>query len=132
MTISCRSVKVHTFPTHASDAQKHSFLKALKREAELERPSFVLDCSRLTSIDDSGMYLLLACLEQAMTCNGDLRLAGVQPSVSNKLRESGISSLFEIFATTESAARSFRKSANSAAMLTFSEDFVETDVRAFA
>ena len=132
MTISCRSVRIHQLPSKVSDAQTKGILNTLRREAESERPCFVLDCSKLKDIDDRGMFLLLACLEEAMKCNGDVRLAAVQPVVSSKLRGAGILSLFEIFATTEGAARSFQKSANSAAMLTFSEEFVEADTLSVA
>ncbi len=132
MTITCRSVQIHRFPLNVNKEQTTGLLEALRREAELERPCFVLDCSRLKSIDDRGMFLLLACLEEAMKCNGDLRLAGLQPQVLKRLREAGISSLFEIFATTEGAARSFQKRAKTDAVLTFSEEFVEADVRTVA
>lgn len=132
MTISSRSVKVHRFPAHLDKKQTEDLLQALRREAELERPCFVLDCSHAKTIDKPGIFLLLACLEEAMKCNGDVRLASVQPHVAKRLREAGISSLFEIFSTVEAAAHSFRKRANTSAMLTFSEEFIEADLSAVA
>ena len=128
MTIPSRSVKVHRFPGHVDKKQTEELLEALRCEAELERPCFVLDCSHAKSINETGMFLLLACLEEAMKCNGDVRLASVQPNVAKRLRETGISSLFEIFTTIEAAARSFHKRADLGAMLTFSEEFIETDL----
>lgn len=132
MTIACRSIKVHHFPSDFNKIRTDHFLNAMRREAELERPSFVLDLSRIRSIDDAGMFLLLASLEVAMECNGDVRLAGLQPQVAKRLREAGISSLFESFPTTDSAARSFHLRTNSDVMLTFSEDFVEFEPRSVA
>ena len=132
MTLSCRSVKVHRFPIQVSNENRGGFLKILRREAEIERPSFILDFSRLISIDERGMFLLLECLEEAIKGNGDVRLAGVQPQVAEKLHAAGIGSLFEMFNTIDSAASSFQKSANSRATLTFSEEFIEADVRAVA
>lgn len=129
MTITSRAVIVHRFPAQVDKDQVDDLLQALRREAELERPCFVLDCSRVTTINELGMFLLLACLEEAMKCNGDVRLASVQPQVSKRLREAGISSLFEVFGTIETATHSFRKRANTSASLTFSEEFIEADAR---
>ncbi len=132
MKISCRSVKVHRFPDQAGPADSNNLLKVLQREAELERPCFVFDFCNVKSIDERSMCLLLASLEVAMKCNGDLRLANVHTQVQGRLREAGIAGLFEIFPTTDSAARSFQKSANSAAVFMFSEDGVEADMATVA
>jgi anti-anti-sigma factor len=132
MTIPSRSVRVHQFPAHFDKKQTQDLLQTMRREAELERPCFVLDCSHAQNIDERGVFLLLACLEEAMKGNGDVRLASVQPRVAKDLREAGISSLFEMFPTTETAAHSFRKRTNSSTMLTLSEELSEADLIAVA
>lgn len=132
MAISCRSVRTYQLPSKVSSSHTISFLNTLRRDAEVGRPCIVLDCSNLKSIDSHGMDLVLACLEEAMKCNGDVRLAGVEPQVFHKLRSAGMLSLFEIFATPERAAQSFQKSAKSAATLTFFEKFIEADTMSAA
>jgi anti-anti-sigma regulatory factor len=125
MTIACRSVKVHQVPSQLNKQHTEDLIQSIQRNSEFERPRFVLDFSKVKTIDERGMFLLLASLEEAMKCNGDVRLAGLHPQVASRLLESGISSLFEAFATAESAVRSFNGRSNSSATLT-SEEFTQT------
>jgi anti-anti-sigma regulatory factor len=107
-------------------------LQSLRRDAEFERPCFVLDFSRVKVLGERGIFLLLACLEEAMKSNGDVRLAGLQPHLQKHISEAGISDFFEVFSTVEKAAQSFHKKANSTTMMTYSDEFIEADIRTVA
>lgn len=73
------------------------------------RPGVVLDCSSLDWFDAGILDLLLCCLEEALKCNGDVRLAGLHPDVKALLDSTGAGNLFQIFATINEATESFRR-----------------------
>jgi anti-sigma B factor antagonist len=85
----------------------------LRRLAEsmttIIRPGVVLDCSSLDRSDAGVLELLLCCLEEALKCNGDVRLAALHPDVKAMLDSTGAGNLFRIFATINEAAESFRR-----------------------
>jgi anti-sigma B factor antagonist len=119
MSIKKRAVKVHQLPEQMTTEQERRFLRELQHYSETERPRFVLDCSKLWNMDRPTISLLLSCLEQAMKCNGDVRLAGLCSEAEAALRNAGVSHLFEMFVTTESAIQSFHRRPNSMAPMTF-------------
>ena len=75
----------------------------------VDRPSLVLDCSRVRLMDTSAVHLLLCCLEEAMKRNGDVKLAAVPAGATAVLELSGIDRLFEIYDTPAEAVSSFRR-----------------------
>ena len=84
----------------------------LRRLAEsmttIIRPGVVLDCSSLEWFDAGTLDLLLCCLEEALKCNGDVRLAALHPDVKALLDSTGAGNLFQIFSTVNEATESFR------------------------
>lgn len=44
---------------------------------EGHRARIVLDCSQVRYIDSAGVEMMLHCLEEAMKCDGDLKLAAL-------------------------------------------------------
>jgi anti-anti-sigma factor len=115
MSIRKRSVRVQEVPEELTLASERSFLRELQKYAESERPRFVLDCSRVSDMNAGTLSLLLSSLEIVMKCNGDVRLASLQPDAEAALRSAGVSRLFEVYATIESAVHSFHQRAASLA-----------------
>jgi anti-anti-sigma factor len=71
-----------------------------------EYPQIVFDCRQLRSVDSAGMEMMLQCFEEAIKRDGDLKLA----ALSNELRATQqFSRVFQAFATSDEAIRSFRK-----------------------
>jgi len=131
MSIKMRAVRVHQIPEQMSATQVRSFLRDLQQCAESERPRFVLDCSRMWSMDSAAIHLLLSSLEEVMKRNGDLRLAGLTPEAEAVLRRSGVLRLFEIYPTTDIAVQSFHRRPTSLAPLAYeAESFEITSERA--
>ncbi len=109
MSIRKRAVRVHQVPEQMTGRKERSFLRDLQRDAEAERPRFVLDCSMVENMDYATINLLLSCLEEVMKCNGDVRLASLSPAAILALQLAGVHRLFETYATTEGAVQSFQK-----------------------
>ena len=122
MSIRMRAVRIHQVPESMTPSESRTFLKSLQECAESERPRFVLDCSRLSTLDGSTISLLLCCLEEVMKCNGDVRLAALTPEAESMLRQAGVHRLFEMYATPESAVHSFHLRPTSLAPLSYEED----------
>ncbi len=125
MSIKMRAVRVHQIPEQMSSTEVRSFLRDFQKCAESERPRFVLDCSRMWTMDSSAIHLLLNCLEEVMKCNGDVRLAGLKPEAESTLRRSGVLRLFESYATSESAVQSFHQRPTSLAPLAYEAESYE-------
>jgi anti-anti-sigma factor len=119
MSIKKRSVKVYQIPGQITAFKERRFLRELHYHTEDDRPRFVLDCSMVQNMNRATISLLLSCLEEAMKCNGDVRLASLCFQAEAALRNAGVKHLFEIYATTESAVHSFHRRPNSIAPLTF-------------
>lgn len=109
MTIRTRAVRVHHVPAKVTSAEERAFLQDLQKYLESERPRFVLDCSKVQELDNATINLLLACLEEVMKRNGDVRLASVNSDVEAALRFMGANRLFEIYPTTDGAIQSFQR-----------------------
>lgn len=74
---------------------------------DAERPHLVLDCSRLHQMSREVLHLLFSCLEEALKRNGDVRLAALRPEMKVALQLAGARRLFETYATTAEAVRSY-------------------------
>lgn len=102
-----RPVIVMQLPEQLNAAKVQNLVAGLAPLLEPHRPRIVLDCSRVKSIDSTGVEMLLSCLEEAMKRDGDLKLAAVSPEskvIFDLMRVDGI---FEMFATPEEAIHSF-------------------------
>jgi anti-anti-sigma regulatory factor len=117
MSIRKHVVRVYKVPEQMTAAKERSFLRDMQKYAEIERPRVVLDCSRVWDMDIATIHLLLSCLEEAMKCNGDVRLASLRPEAA--LRLAGVNRLFERYATADSAVQSFHQRQASMAPLAF-------------
>jgi anti-anti-sigma factor len=100
-------VIVMELPEQMKHEETQSFLSGLQPLLETDRPRIVLDCSKVKHLDSAGVEMLLHCLEEAMKRDGDLKLAAVSPASAIILEMMRVDRLFELFETTEEAARSF-------------------------
>jgi anti-sigma B factor antagonist len=101
-------VIVMEVPEELNHIRAKSFLNELQPILEIDRPSVVLDCSRIKHLDSAGVEMLLHCLEEAMKRDGDLKLAGVSPASEVIMELMRVDRLFEVFETSEEAVRSFQ------------------------
>jgi anti-anti-sigma regulatory factor len=87
--------------------QLRNFMRECESCLDVDRPCLVLDCSKLIDVDIQVTQLLLACLEDAIKRNGDVRLACLSRDANATLQSIGVSSLFEIYGSTAEAISSF-------------------------
>jgi anti-anti-sigma regulatory factor len=109
MTNRVCAVKVEQLPETLSVRQGRLFLGELEDSINVDRPSIVLDCSKVRRMDRPAINLLLCCLEEAMKRNGDVKLAAVPQEARPILERSGVDHLFEIFDTNAEAVNSFSR-----------------------
>jgi len=108
MSIRKRAVNILQLPGQISSSSHAEILRRLKLVVQSGHPRFVLDCSRIEVMGPEEIQFLLCCLEEAMKHNGDVRLATVTPEARAVLQSAGISRLFEIYGSTESAIHSYQ------------------------
>ena len=82
-------------------------LQEIEPLLEGHRARIVLDCSQVRYIDSAGVEMMLHCLEEAMKRDGDLKLAAVSPESEVILELMRVARVFEAFATSDEAVRSF-------------------------
>lgn len=109
MTLRLRTVSVKHLPEQVDTKQLRNLLRELEDCTSADRPCIVLDCSRLCQMDRAAIRALLDCLEEAMKCNGDVRLAAVSPDARMMLELTGVDRLFQIFGTNQEAIDSFNR-----------------------
>jgi anti-sigma B factor antagonist len=102
-------VVVMELPEELRQAEVSTFLEELTPLLENDRPRIILDCSRVQHIDSAGVEMLLHCLGEAMKRDGDVKLAAVPPESAIILELMRVDRLFEVFQTSEDAARSFQE-----------------------
>jgi anti-sigma B factor antagonist len=68
----------------------------------------VLDMSQLQFVDSSGLGAILSSLRRLSSEGGDLRLAGVNPSVAALLQLVRLDQIIGIYESSEAAVRSFQ------------------------
>lgn len=129
MSIRTRAVRVHQIPERVTTRSEKVFLRHLQNCAQSERPRYVLDCSRVWTMNRATIHLLLSCLEEAMKCNGDVRLASLHPEAEAALRATDVSRLFEIYPTSEGAVNSFHQRATSIAPYSSQTEAFDQDAK---
>lgn len=102
-----RPVVVMQLPEHFNVETSQTFFKEVEPLLEPHRPRIILDCSLVRSMDGVGVEMLLLCLEEAMKRDGDLKLCCLSAQSEVILELLRVDRVFEVFATTEDAVRSF-------------------------
>src|ERR1700722_4716806 len=109
MTLRLRAVSVKHLPEKVDTKQLRDFFRELADCMSGGRPCIVLDFSQLRQMDRAAIQALLYCLEEAMKCNGDVRLAAVSPDAQAMLSLTGVDRLFQMFDTNQEAIDSFHR-----------------------
>jgi len=109
MTLQIRTVAVMQLPEVLNMKQRRNFLREMQSQMSVDRPRLVLDCSKVRLRDRSFIHLLLCCLEEAMKCKGDVKLAALPPGAGAILELTGVNRLFDIYETTAEAVNSFHR-----------------------
>lgn len=102
-----RPVIVKRVPETMSQKQSRAFLSEVRPLLEHDRPQIVFDLSLVRRIDAAGVDVLLYCMKEASRRDGDLKLASLSPEAQVVLDLTRTGRLFEIFANSADAARSF-------------------------
>lgn len=102
-----RPVIVKRVPESLNMKQARAFLEEVRPLLEHDRPQLVFDLSQVRKLDAAGVDMLVYCMKQASRRDGDLKLASLSPEAQVVLDLTRTSRLFEIFATSADAARSF-------------------------
>jgi anti-sigma B factor antagonist len=87
--------------------QARAFLEEVRPLLEQDRPQVVFDLSEVLRIDAAGVEMLLDCMKLATRRDGDLKLASLSPQAQIVLDLTRASRLFEIYASSAEAVRSF-------------------------
>lgn len=103
-----QSIAIRTLPEQLDTSRQRALYCELESCLNVDRPALVLDCSRLSELNDSAIHFLLCCLEEAIKRNGDVRLAALRAETCKGFRSSGLDRLFQIFDNIGEAAESFR------------------------
>jgi anti-sigma B factor antagonist len=104
-----RAVSVIQIPKTINQEGQRVFLSEMRNVADLDRPRIVLNCANLREVNLLAMRLLVACLEEAMKRNGDVRLAALPGTAKAMLRSIGMERLFRTFDTDAEAIKSFQQ-----------------------
>jgi anti-anti-sigma factor len=100
-------VVIMQMPEQLNAVGVRTFMQELEPLLETHRPRIVLDCSQVRYMDSAGVEMMLHCLEEAMKRDGDLKLASLSPESEVVLELMRVARVFEAFATSEEAVRSF-------------------------
>lgn len=107
METSSRPVLVKHVPECLTVKQARAFFEEVRPLLEHDRPQLVFDLSLVRRIDAAGVDMLLDCMKEVARRDGDLKLAALSPQAQVVLELTRTGRLFEIFATSVDAMRSF-------------------------
>lgn len=109
MTPQMCAVMVKQVPERFNKKNRKLFLDDIMSCMNVDRPSIVFDCGRISQMDRDAVFLLLCCLEAAMKRNGDVKLAALSAETRSMLELNSAGHLFEIFDSPTEAVSSFRR-----------------------
>ncbi len=102
--LSHRPVLVMEMPEQLNSVEARTFMQELEPLLDSPCPRIVFDCSEVRHVDRAAVAMILYCLEEAMKCDGDLKLAALSAESDAVLE---LKRVFESFATSDDAMRSF-------------------------
>lgn len=100
-------VIVMQVPEQMTARKAQDFVTELAPLLQSTRPRIVLEFSQVRFMDSAGVQALLHCLEEALKRDGDLKLAALCPETVVVLELLRAARVFEMFATSEDAVKSF-------------------------
>jgi anti-anti-sigma factor len=98
---------VKRVPESLNAKQARAFLEEVRPLLEHDRPQLVFDLSLVRKIDSAGVDTLLHCMQEAVRRDGDLKLASLSPEAQVVLELTRTGRLFEIYASSSDAVRSY-------------------------
>lgn len=107
MEITSRPVVVKRMPERMNLKQARTFLKEVEPFLTSDRPQIVFDMSQVRHMDAAGVEVLLQCMHEASKHDGDLKLAALSSQAAIVLELTRAGRLFEIYATSTAAVKSF-------------------------
>jgi len=102
-----RPVVVKRVPARLNLREARKFLHDVEPFLMADRPQLVLDLSAVEHLDSAGVEMLLHCVAEAMKRDGDVKLASPSPQAEIVLELTRTDRLFEIYANSTEAARSY-------------------------
>jgi anti-anti-sigma regulatory factor len=102
-----RPIVIKRVPESLTRTQARAFLEEVRPLLEQDRPLLVFDLSIVRRLDCDGVEMLLHCLKEAARRDGDQKLAALSPQSHVVLNLTRAGGLFEIFASSVDAVRSF-------------------------
>jgi anti-sigma B factor antagonist len=102
-----RPVVVKRVPARLNLREARKFLHDVEPFLTADRPQLVLDLSAVEHLDSAGVEMLLHCVAEAMKRDGDVKLASPSPQAEIVLELTRTDRLFEIYANSTEAARSY-------------------------
>ena len=82
---------------------------ALRTYIDHGKVNLVLDLSQVDYASSATIHIVTAALREARAASGDLRLAGIQPTVRRLFSMSGLTMVAEFFADSQAAIDSFSR-----------------------
>ena len=102
-----RPVVVKRMPDKVNRQEAQKFFADVQPFVTSDRPQLVFDLSQVKQLDAAGVEMLLRCVAEVMKRDGDLKLASPSRQASMVLELTRTDRLFEIYANSTEAARSF-------------------------
>ncbi len=89
------------------DAGNYSLLKNNFRELAASQNNFVIDLSKMDSIDSTGLGCIVKCLDTASKAKGDVKLSGLKDKPRMLFEMTRAYKIFDIFEDLDTAVDSF-------------------------
>lgn len=102
-----RPVVVKRVPERLNLREARQFQKEVRPFFKSDRPQIVFDMSAIKHLDTAGIDMLLQCMAEASSRDGDLKLASLSPQACVVLELTRTDRLFEIYETATDAVKSF-------------------------
>jgi anti-sigma B factor antagonist len=88
-----------------------SYLRDMVKESLKTSRHLVLNLSKVTYVDSSGLGMIVALNASTRSLGGSLKIAGLTARVNDLLQLSRLASAFELYGTAEDAAATFNTAA---------------------
>ncbi len=88
-----------------------SFLRDMVKDSLKSNPRLVLNLSKVTYVDSSGLGMLVALNASSRSSGGSLKIAGMTGRVNDLVQLTRLASIFELYDSAEDAAATFNTTA---------------------
>ena len=102
-----KPVVIKRLPAEMNSAGARKFYAEIQPLLRSDRPQLVFDLSQTERLDVAGVEILLRCMREVMRRDGDIKLAALSPTAETVLELTRAERLFEIYATSTDAVRSY-------------------------